>query len=145
MEAIYLSRGSTTRSILHCRNWISGRRNVKKEDKLFLTLLLIRSTAMQMKQNPLQILPNYGNCPQHKMLVWNFGTRVLMPCITYKSVPKECVVKFVSESGKRELFTRQFTPRERPRVTLRPSWVHTRSYTVVENLWTFSAFSGGLV
>ena len=26
MEAIYLSRGSRTRSILHCRNWVSGRR-----------------------------------------------------------------------------------------------------------------------
>ena len=26
METIYLSRGSSTRSILHCRNWISGRR-----------------------------------------------------------------------------------------------------------------------
>ena len=26
MEAIHLSRGLSTRSILHCRNWISGRR-----------------------------------------------------------------------------------------------------------------------
>ena len=26
MEAIYLSRGSSTRPILHCRNWISGRK-----------------------------------------------------------------------------------------------------------------------
>ena len=43
---------------------------------------------------------------------------------------KECVVKVVSESGKRELFARQQTPRERPKVTLRPSWVHTRSNTV---------------
>ena len=48
---------------------------------------------------------------------------------TYQSVPKECVVKVVSESGKRELFARQLTPRERPKVTLRPSWVHTRSNT----------------
>ena len=43
---------------------------------------------------------------------------------------KECVVKIVSESGKRELFARQLTPRERPNVTLRPSWVHTRSNIV---------------
>ena len=50
--------------------------------------------------------------------------------ITYQSVPKECVVKVVSESGKREFFARQLTPRERPKVTLRPSWVHTRSNTV---------------
>ena len=44
-------------------------------------------------------------------------------------MPKECVVKVVSESGKRELFARQLIPRERPKVTLRPSWVHTRSNT----------------
>ena len=50
--------------------------------------------------------------------------------ITYQLVPKECVVKVVSESGKRELFARQHTPRERPKVTLRPSWVQTRSNTV---------------
>ena len=50
--------------------------------------------------------------------------------ITYQSVPKECVVKNVSESGKRELFARRLTPRQRPKVTLRPSWVHERSKTV---------------
>ncbi len=50
--------------------------------------------------------------------------------ITYQSVPKECVVKVVSESGKKELFARQLTPRERPKVTLRPPWVHTKSNTV---------------
>ena len=50
--------------------------------------------------------------------------------ITYHSVPKECVVKVVSESGKRGLFARQLTPRERRKVTLRPSWVHIRSNTV---------------
>ena len=42
-------------------------------------------------------------------------------------MPKECVVKVVSESGKRELFASQLTPRERPKVTLRPSWVHEKS------------------
>ena len=46
--------------------------------------------------------------------------------ITYQSVPKECVVKVASENGKRELFARHLTPRK---VTLRPSWVHTRSNT----------------
>ena len=50
--------------------------------------------------------------------------------ITYQSVPKEGVVKVVSESGKRELFARQLTPRERPKVTLRPSWMYERSNTV---------------
>ena len=41
--------------------------------------------------------------------------------ITYQCVPKECVVKVVSESGKREFFAKQLTPQERPKVTLRPS------------------------
>ena len=50
--------------------------------------------------------------------------------ITYQSVPKERVVKVVSESGKRELFARQLTPRERPKVTVRPSWVYERSNIV---------------
>ena len=50
--------------------------------------------------------------------------------ITYQSVTKESVVNVVSESGKRELFARQLTPREQPKVTLRPSWLHTRSKTV---------------
>ena len=55
---------------------------------------------------------------------WQTGSNAI---ITYQSVPKECVVQVVSESGKRELFARQLTPRERPKVTLRPSWVHTKS------------------
>ena len=47
--------------------------------------------------------------------------------ITYRSVPKECVVKVVSESGKKESFARQLTPRERSKVTLRPTWVREKS------------------
>ena len=58
---------------------------------------------------------------------WQTGPNAI---ITHQSVPKECAVKVVSESGKRVLFARQLTPRERPKVTLRPSWVHTRSNTV---------------
>ena len=50
--------------------------------------------------------------------------------IAYQSVPKESVVKVVSESGKRELFAKQLTPRERPKVTLRPPWIYERSNTV---------------
>ena len=49
---------------------------------------------------------------------------------TYHSVPKESVIKVVSENGKRELFARQLTPRERPKLTLRPSWIYERSNTV---------------
>ena len=51
---------------------------------------------------------------------WQTGSHAI---ITYQSVTKECVVKVVSESGKRELFARQLTPRERPKATLRPLWV----------------------
>ena len=47
--------------------------------------------------------------------------------ITYQSVPKECVVKVVSEDGKRELLARQLTPRKGPKVTLRDKWVHKNS------------------
>ena len=50
--------------------------------------------------------------------------------VTYQSVLKESVVKVVSESGKRDVFARQLTPRERPKVTLRPSWIYERSNTV---------------
>ena len=53
-----------------------------------------------------------------------------MPLLRTSLCQKECVVKVVRESGKRELFARQITPRERPTVTLRPSCVHTRSNTV---------------
>ena len=60
---------------------------------------------------------------------WRTGSNAI---ITYQSVPKECVVKVVSESGKRDLFARQLTPRERPKVTLRASWVHERSNNLRE-------------
>ena len=58
---------------------------------------------------------------------WQTGSNAI---ITYQFVPKESVVNVVSESGKRELLARQLTPREQPKVTLRPSWLHTRSKTV---------------
>ena len=55
---------------------------------------------------------------------WQTGSNVI---ITYQSVPKECVVKVVSESGKRELLARQHTFREGSNVTLRDTWVPTGS------------------
>ena len=55
---------------------------------------------------------------------WQTGSNAIITC---QSVPKECVVKVVSESGKRELFAWQLTPRERPKVTLRDTWGHTGS------------------
>ena len=54
---------------------------------------------------------------------WQTGSDAI---ITYPSVAKECVVKVVSESGKREMFDRQLTPRG-PKVTLREKWVHRSS------------------
>ena len=47
--------------------------------------------------------------------------------VTFQSVPKECVVKVVSESGKREMFATQLTPREGPKVILREKCVHRSS------------------
>ena len=65
---------------------------------------------------------------QHKINAglefWQTGSNGI---ITYQSVPKECVVKVVSESGKREMFARQLTSREGPKVTLREKWVHRSS------------------
>ena len=55
---------------------------------------------------------------------WQTGSNAM---VTYQSVPKECVVKVVSESGKREMFARHLTPREGPTVTLREKWVHRSS------------------
>ena len=58
---------------------------------------------------------------------WQTGCNAI---ITYQSVPKDCVVKVVSESGKRALFARQLTTRIGPKVPLRDTWGHTRSNTV---------------
>ena len=77
--------------------------------------------------------------PEHDAVYWihlstaqdaglEFWQTVSNAIITYQSVPKECVVKVVSESGKRELFARQLTPRERPKVTLRPSGSYEIQY-----------------
>ena len=46
-----------------------------------------------------------------------------MPLLRTSPVPKECVVKVVSENGKRELFARELTPREGQKVILRDIWV----------------------
>ena len=122
MEAIYLSRGSSTRTILHCRNWISGRKKVRKEgrQKESSSLLLIRSAAMQMKQNLSQIQRNQEKVkyqshwrPEQDAVcwihlstaqdagleLWQTGSNAKT---TNQSVPKECVVKVVSESGNRK-------------------------------------------
>ena len=92
---------------------------------------------MQMKQNPLQISRNQEKyhikfigdlnkmqctgitCPQHKMLVWNFGRQVQNAIITYESVPKRMRRKGCQQQvEKRELLQTTY-PRKRPKVTLR--------------------------
>ena len=55
---------------------------------------------------------------------WQTGSNDI---ITYQCLPKACVVKVVSESGRRELFARELTPREGPTGALRDTWVHTSS------------------
>ena len=66
---------------------------------------------------------------------WQTGSNAI---ITYQSVPKASVFKVVSDSGKRELFARQLTPRSGPKVTLRVSWVHARSKDLRESRETES-------
>ena len=101
---------------------------------------MILSTAMQMKQNQLQMSRNQGKYiikfirdPEKDAVYWihlstgqdaglEFWQTGANAIITYQSVPKESVVKVVSESGKRQLFVRQLTPRKGPKITLRGSY-----------------------
>ena len=150
MEAVYLSRGSSTRSILHCRKldlW-QEERNVKKgRQTIFFTPLdPFNSDADEAESNtdttkPRKVQYQIHWIPEQDAVYWihlstaqdagiEFWQTGSDAIITYQSVPKKCVVKVVSESGKRELCARQFRPRERPKVTLRPPWAHTRSNTV---------------
>ena len=121
METIHLPRGSSTRPILFCRSWIGGRkkRTKKKEGKQSSSLLLILSTSMQTKQKlitdikkPRKVHYQIHWRPEQDAVYrihlspaqdsglefWQTGSNAI---ITYQSVPKECVVKVVSESGKR--------------------------------------------
>ena len=122
-------------------------RNLKKEDQPFSSFLLtVLSDANEADSTtdttkPIKVkYQNHWRTEQEAVYwihlskaedagleFWQTGSNAI---ITYQIVPIECVVKVVSESGKRELFARQLTPRERPKVTLRPSWVHTRSNAV---------------
>ena len=100
-KCIYLTRGSSTISILHSWNWISGRsRQKQKEDRESSLLLLILKTAMRMRQILLQISRKTRKesnkfigdlnkmqctgliCPQHKMLVLDFARGpILIACL----------------------------------------------------------------
>ena len=77
MEAIYLSRGSS---------W-QEEKNVKKEDKQSSSLLLILSTAMQMKQNLLQILRS-----QEKYNIEFIGDLNKMPCTGFSFLQHKMLV-----------------------------------------------------
>ena len=79
VEAIYLSRGSSTKSILHCRNWISGRRKEGRQTIFFTLLYPFNSDANEADsitdfKKPIIGDLNKMQCtgfiyPQHKMLV----------------------------------------------------------------------------
>ena len=129
MEAIHLSRVSNTRSIFHSRSWINGRRKgtKKKEYRQSSSHLLIRSTAMQTKQNLLQMSRNQEKysikfigdlnemqcigftCPQHKMLVTNFGRQVLTPLLRTSL----CVVKGCQRKWKERIVRQTNYPSKR--------------------------------
>ena len=145
METIHLSRGSSTRPILHSKNWTGGRRK-GRQTIVFTPLDPFNSDANEAGSITDLKKPRKVKCqihwrPEQDAVYWihlstaqdaglEFGQTSSNAIITYQSVPKEWVVKVVSESGKRGLFARQFTPRERPKVTLRPSWVYERSNIV---------------
>ena len=108
------------RSKLHCRKWIRGMRKgtYRRKTNNLLHFLLIRSTSMQMEQNLLQILRNQEKdnikfigdlhkmqctgfgCPQHKMLVQNFGKRVLMPLLRTSLCPKNASSRLSAKVGR---------------------------------------------
>ena len=147
MEAIYLLRGSSTRSILHCRNLFGGRKERKegRQTIFFTPLDPINSDADGVESitdtaKPREVKYQIQWRPEQDAVCWihlstdqdagpEFWQTVSKVILTNQSMPKECVVKVVIESGKGDLFARQLTPRERPKVTLRLSWVHTRSNT----------------
>ena len=117
MDAIYLS---STRSTLHCRNWISGRR--KGTERRKINNLLRSSWSVHQRCRWSRIYYRYyetkkvqyqihwrpeqdavywihlSTAQDAGLEVWQTGSDAI---ITNQSVPKECVVKVVSESGKR--------------------------------------------
>ena len=148
MNTIHLPRGSSTRPILYSRSWTGDRRKKRKEGRQFSSLLLILSTAMPDEAEsitdikiPRKLHYQIHWRPEQDAVYWihlstaqdagqEFWQTGSNATVTNQSVPKECVVKVVSECGIRELLARQLTLRERPKVTVRPSWVHARSNNV---------------
>ena len=123
-------------------------KSVKKEGKQSSSLLLILSTAMQTVHHQIRWRPeqdsvlwiHLSTAQDAGLEFWQTGSNAI---ITYQSVPKESVVKVVSESGKRKLFARQLTHRKGSKVTLRASWVHARSNNLREPRETESVLQTG--
>ena len=108
-------------------------KNVKKEGKQSSSLLLIlfnsdtdEAESVTDTTKPIKVKYQIRWRPEQDAVYWihlstaqdaglefwQTGSNAIM---TYQSVPKECVVKVVSESVKRDLFARQHTHRERPK------------------------------
>ena len=147
MQRIHLSRGSSTRPVLYCRSWIGRRRKGTKRRRA--NNFLDSSWSFQQRfqrsranyrfqqskksalSNSLETWTRYvlywvhlRSAPNAGLEFWQTGSNAI---ITHRSVPIECVVKVVSESGKRDMFARQLTPPEEPKVTLWEKWVHRSS------------------
>ena len=116
IEAIYLSCGSSTRSILHCRNWTSGRRNVKKEDKkLFTPLDPFNSDADEAESitdttKPRKVQYQIHWRPEQDAVYWihlstvedaglEFCTRVVMPLLRSSLCPKNASSRLSAKVG----------------------------------------------
>ena len=119
METIHLPRGSSTRPIPYVRNWTGGRRKERKEGRqtIFFTPLdpfnsdadeaepitdiKKRKVHYQIHWRPEQDAVYWihlSTAQDVGLEFWQTGSNAI---ITYQSVPKECVVKVVSERGKR--------------------------------------------
>ena len=116
MEAIYLSRGSSTRSILHC--FVAGGKERKEgRQTIFFTPLdpfnsdADEAEAVADTAKPRKVKYQIHWRPEQDAVYWihlskaqdaglEFWQTGSNAIITYQSVPKECVVKVVSEVGK---------------------------------------------
>ena len=112
----HVGRARDQYSIAEIRLVAGGKERKEGRQTIFFTLLDPCNSGAD-EANPLQILRKQEKynikfigdlnkmqctgffCPQHKMLVYNFGKRVRMPLLR-TSLPKGCVLKAVSESVK---------------------------------------------
>ena len=141
METVHLSRGSTRDLYSIVEIGLEAGGNECKEGRQTIKCTPLDHVSITDIKKPRTVQYQIYWRPEQDAAYWlylstaqdaglEFWHTSSNAIITYQSVPKESVVKVVSESGKRQLFARQLTSRDRPKVTLRPSWVHERSKTV---------------